>query len=365
MILSHLFVFFFDFRRHTYNLLHFRGYLCYRNIPKICNPSDSACGKVLCEIDIVMSNDFSDAEAEMRIWRSPVVFVFLTILTIGSHAGVGVEVKSDSSTVLHVKRTGGSGPAIVTEGGGIQVGGGITSGAISSAAIQATVADETNAQAIRGFVSGYDQPNPGSSRAGILGTGDYGVMAKGTSYGVYAEGGGSYWASGVTGIVGEGAGVEGYSSEAYSYGIYGNASGYAGYAGYFDGDVYATGSISEYSDSSLKKNVQDLGDGLAKVRMLRPRTYESRPVSGVNLSKGVQFGLIAQEVHAVLPELVREAKLPPPRDSLGRRIQNAPRQTYMGVSYTRLIPVMLKAIQEQQVLIETLQEKIQQLESGR
>jgi chaperonin cofactor prefoldin len=64
------------------------------------------------------------------------------------------------------------------------------------------------------------------------------------------------------------------------------------------------------------------------------------------LEQGRQVGLIAQEVETVLPELVTTDKDAEPTK---------------GVNYIGLVPVTIKAIQEQQAQIENQQERIAEL----
>ncbi|MDX1740895.1 MAG: tail fiber domain-containing protein, partial [Rhodothermales bacterium] len=86
-----------------------------------------------------------------------------------------------------------------------------------------------------------------------------------------------------------------------------------------------------------------LGPGLADVLALRPVDFrwKERP------DGGPQIGLIAQEVAEVIPEAIV-----PPSDS----------DEYYGLSYTELIPVLIRAIQEQQVEIEVLRGRVAMLE---
>jgi len=60
------------------------------------------------------------------------------------------------------------------------------------------------------------------------------------------------------------------------------------------------------------------------------------------MDKEKHFGFIAQEVEEVLPELVR-------KDSQGKKT----------LSYNKLIPYLVRAIQEQQKEIEELKVQIQ------
>jgi endosialidase-like protein len=133
------------------------------------------------------------------------------------------------------------------------------------------------------------------------------------------------------GVAGEGEliGVSGHS--AHGTGVEGSSG--TGYAGYFYGNVNVTGTITQNSDARLKQKVTGLDYGLAQILQLRPVTYEwkDRP------DRGRQLGLIAQEVETVLPELVTTDK-----DS----------EQTKGVNYIALVPVTIKAIQEQQAQIQ-------------
>ena len=93
--------------------------------------------------------------------------------------------------------------------------------------------------------------------------------------------------------------------------------------------VYAANGTINTSDARLKENVEDIGYGLDELRRLRPVTFTWK-----NKSDGrVHLGLIAQEVEAIVPEVVERADDP-----------DAP----LGINYASLIPVLIKAIQEQQ-----------------
>jgi hypothetical protein len=62
---------------------------------------------------------------------------------------------------------------------------------------------------------------------------------------------------------------------------------------------------------------------------------------------GTRLGLVAQEALDVVPEVVA---VPDDPDEL------------MGMRYAELVPVLIKAIQEQQDVIETLSARVAQLE---
>jgi len=98
-----------------------------------------------------------------------------------------------------------------------------------------------------------------------------------------------------------------------------------------------TGTVNVTASSRrFKQNITDLVDGLSLVRALKPRTFDYRPEYG-NRSA---YGLIAEEVEQIDPRLVMYAnKLP------------------TGVHYTELTAVLLRAIQQLEQRVKTLEAK--------
>lgn len=78
----------------------------------------------------------------------------------------------------------------------------------------------------------------------------------------------------------------------------------------------------------------------------------------MNLPKGNQYGLIAQELETVFPQLVINAIHPAAIDTQGNIIH--PQVTYKAVNYTGLIPVLIGAVKEQQHTIDSLKDMINQ-----
>jgi hypothetical protein len=87
--------------------------------------------------------------------------------------------------------------------------------------------------------------NTNSGNVGSLGSNSYGVYAYGSPYGVYSYG----TSVGLYGGTGSGVGVTGYTNS--GYGVYGIKNGGGNYAGYFDGNVRVTGSLSKGSGSFI------------------------------------------------------------------------------------------------------------------
>ena len=119
---------------------------------------------------------------------------------------------------------------------------------------------------------------------------------------------------------------------------------------YVNGTAYASGAAGALSDIRHKDNVKTLGaGGLDVVERLRPVTFTwKRPMD--DGMKGEQIGFVAQEVQKVLPSVVLT--------------ENNSEKT-LGIKYTELIPVLAKAIQEQQAEIEQLRAELAAVKGAR
>ena len=104
-------------------------------------------------------------------------------------------------------------------------------------------------------------------------------------------------------------------------------------------EVWAVNGTIQTSDARLKQGIANLKYGLNQVMQLRPVSFQWRAGN----DKRTHLGLIAQEVDAVLPEAVQKSADP-----------NAP----LGMNYSDLIPVLIKAIQEQQRTLERTQAEL-------
>jgi hypothetical protein len=97
--------------------------------------------------------------------------------------------------------------------------------------------------------------------------------------------------------------------------------------------VFASNGTINTSDARLKQKVANLNYGLREVLQLRPVSFEWKDHSDGR----THLGLLAQETERLIPEVVVRDKDPA-----------AP----LGLSYADLIPVVIKAIQEQQTALE-------------
>ena len=148
-------------------------------------------------------------------------------------------------------------------------------------------------------------------------------------------------------------------SNGVNYGVWGYATGGStNYAGYFNGNVTVTGTLSYPSDMKLKKNISELESPLTKLMKLKVKSYEYIVDSTIQLPKGKQFGFIAQDMEILFPELVHAQK----QANVSVNGEATTLFEYKAINYLGMIPVLTKAIQEQQLLIEQLQQRIAALE---
>jgi hypothetical protein len=140
------------------------------------------------------------------------------------------------------------------------------------------------------------------------------------------------------------------------------------FAGYFDGNVTVNGAgvITNGpwspSDNRIKKNVQDLKSALDIVQKIKTKTYyyDRSNFKALNIEEDrLQYGVIAQELEKILPELVRETSIltSPVNDK-----NEKPEVTVLkSVNYLELVPILIAATQEQQVIINKLVEQVEAL----
>ncbi|MDB0037270.1 tail fiber domain-containing protein [Schleiferiaceae bacterium] len=103
---------------------------------------------------------------------------------------------------------------------------------------------------------------------------------------------------------------------------------------YFNGNATLSGDLTINSDERLKENIQPLGSTLNKLNQIEGWTYSLKK----DEEHTPKIGVLAQEVQAVFPELVTEG---------GDGI--------LSVNYQGLVPVLINAINEQEVKIAALE----------
>jgi hypothetical protein len=130
--------------------------------------------------------------------------------------------------------------------------------------------------------------------------------------------------------------------------------------------VYAVNGTIQTSDARKKKNIHNLNYGLNELMALRPVSYQWRSDSmGITPiapnQKETKLGFVAQEVQSILPEIVKDKEWLPVSEDRPEEYHLVPMQT-LGMSYTEMTPVIVKAIQEQQEIINAQNQRIEELE---
>jgi len=129
------------------------------------------------------------------------------------------------------------------------------------------------------------------------------------------------------------------------------------------------------SDKKLKTNIKEFNSAMDIINKLKPRQYEFRhdgTYEKMNLPTGNHYGLIAQDVETVLPQIVKETEFNAGRsvveqlnvaisdDNAAKKLAPAkPTElakpnpakkdeiiNFKAVNYIELIPIMIKAMQE-------------------
>jgi hypothetical protein len=110
------------------------------------------------------------------------------------------------------------------------------------------------------------------------------------------------------------------------------------------GAIYATGNITAYySDERLKVRKGNIDNALSKVQALNGFYYEANELAQSLGYKAIpEVGVSAQEVQAVLPEIV----VPAPIDD-----------KYLTVRYEKLVPLLIEAIKELKAEVDALKNR--------
>ena len=109
-----------------------------------------------------------------------------------------------------------------------------------------------------------------------------------------------------------------------------------------DGSIYSS-YYTITSDERLKENIEDCEPMLEKLKQVRIVDFDWKENAG---PKSRQRGVIAQEIESIFPDLIHQPK------------------EYKEFKKTEMTPILVKAIQEQQEQIESLQQQIEVLKNG-
>jgi hypothetical protein len=100
-----------------------------------------------------------------------------------------------------------------------------------------------------------------------------------------------------------------------------------------DGNIYATGNVTAYSDNRTKTNLRVIKESLEKLQRINGYTYDK---------DGVKYtGLVAQEVLRILPEAVVGSE-----------------EDGYGLAYGNMVGILVEAIKELSEKVKNLEEKL-------
>jgi hypothetical protein len=119
-----------------------------------------------------------------------------------------------------------------------------------------------------------------------------------------------------------------------------------GYLLQVNSQIYATNATIATSDARFKTNVEALTDATSVIESLRPVAFDFIPQADRNFATERQVGLIAQEAQAALAGTDYA-------DSVVAQCGD-----HLGLAYEKLVPVLIKALQESNARIAALEERI-------
>ena len=125
--------------------------------------------------------------------------------------------------------------------------------------------------------------------------------------------------------------------------------------------IYATNATIATSDGRYKEDVQPVENALDTVAKLRPVSFKWKPHEVHNFPVGqTDVGFIAQEVQTALDGSAYADQIVKANTCT---LPSGEEETFLGLADSKLIPVLVKAIQEQQSLIEDLRARVAALEA--
>ena len=174
------------------------------------------------------------------------------------------------------------------------------------------------------------------------------LIAGENNVGVYAEAGGHTYSDNTIGVYSK-ANAGGGTTEIGLYGENLNPGGNSLYL--VGGPAVSSQPPINLSDESLKHDINNIDNATAILNELQPKTYymhspDNRPIA---FDDNLQYGLIAQEVQDVLPDIVRPTTVPGIVDSTG--FVEGTSVDLLGIQYGALIPILIAGFNEQSVVV--------------
>lgn len=273
------------------------------------------------------------------------------VQNFGVRVVVSSPLQNDEETNIGVQAIANDADAVANHGGVFQGGGNANNSGIWANAIG-------------------DQTSPNGLSYGAIGHGRYSLMQ---NVGVLGRTDANFGGTGGTINTLYGAqqnfGVAGYSGGAnLNIGVYGEAGTNAlvtNYAGYFTGTTVNLGAILIASDSTLKENIAPISNNTDSLFMLiQPKQYEfinTGNAARMGLPDGVRYGVLAQQVASLFPELIKTVTHPAELDSVGNIVN--PSFEFKAVDLEQMIPLLIQNSQKQNERVSSLETQVASLQS--
>jgi hypothetical protein len=315
-----------------------------------------------------------------------------TAVTIDTSQNVGIGTSSPS-TKLHVYNAGDVTTTIGSNTGASILN--LTSNSNSSGAYNAIISNTASGE--NWYIGGLGNSNSlsfrtngGNERMRISSTGQVTVSGGNILLGSPSVSGVLGLYEGTTGyttyLLGVGTRayqLKGSSGGDYSLSLYNDGGGtYQLLVGYttsngayrlqVNSQIFATSSTIATSDARYKTNVEPISSALNLVTQLNPVQFDWKKHPIHDFPEGKTIGFLAQEVGEVLKDTdyvnnvvkTNECTITPEeKDEKGNITKEAVKEEFLGIAEGNLIPLLTKAIQEQQTIINDLKARIETLEA--
>ncbi|WP_397362934.1 tail fiber domain-containing protein [Olleya sp. R77988] len=166
-------------------------------------------------------------------------------------------------------------------------------------------------------------------------------------------------------------GVFGASNSSDAYGVYGSiptTGTWFGFGGFFEGGLGYVNGLYNVSDARTKTNITPIKNALEKISSIGGYQYKydlNQFNSKRSNNNQYHYGFLAQNIKQFLPHAVALKKVKISNDNLSP--ESSATNTYTSkqinvVDYTAIVPVLVEALKEQQVMIKNQNSKIETLE---
>jgi hypothetical protein len=219
-----------------------------------------------------------------------------------------------------------------------------------------------------GFTPGFRTQFTNSANAGCIQLGNdptgggvvcgfriYGSTGGDTTYNTYRNTGGDpthIWQTNAT---------EGMRMASNNYLLVGYTSSNGAYKLQVNSQIFATSAVIATSDGRYKKDVTPVAGGLALVNKLNPVSFNWKPHPVHDFDTvNTDVGFIAQEVQSALADSPYLSNIVKSNETT---LPDETKEEFLGIADGKLIPILVKAIQELSAANEALTARIAALEA--